>query len=201
MRVFRIVVCMIVLLALWAASVLGFAVYANSYKLEEWAKADGIIVLTGGGGRIEYGLDLLANARGRGLFISGVHPDVPVDEILHMAPKQDRKPLAKMLDKITLGRQATNTIGNAQESLAWVHRNYYRSVLLVTADYHMPRALLEFKMQLPSNVVLIPAPVRTRDFSDLNWVKDPDMRNLILLESHKLIAAKLRHLLIKGAWS
>ena len=183
---FRTLFCTIFLFIAWAAAVAGFALHVNSYALEESAKADAIVVLTGGGGRIEYGIELLANGRGKALFISGVNAKVGIHDILG----------AISLDRITLGRAATNTIGNAQESTDWIKKRGYRSVLLVTADYHMPRALTEFAAQLPNEVAIIPAPVRTRDYSKFDWLGDPQTRNLILAEFHKLIAAKIRHYLI-----
>ena len=186
LAMFRTLLCTIFLFITWAAAVAGFAFYISNYSLEDNVKADGIVALTGGSGRIEYGIELLANGRGKALFISGVHEKVGLRDILGIIS----------LDKITLGHEATNTIGNAEESTNWIKKRRMKSVLLVTADYHMPRALTEFSAALPANVVLIPAPVKTRDYRNFGWVNEPEIRNIILAEFHKLIAAKIRHYVI-----
>ncbi len=186
LAMFRTLLCTIILLTSWGVAVAGFAFYISNYHLDDNVQADGIVVLTGGGGRIEYGLELLANSRGNALFISGVNEKVGLHDILG----------AISLDRITLGHAATNTIGNAQESTDWIKKRKLKSVLLVTADYHMPRALTEFSAQLPADVKLIPAPVKTRDYRNLSWVNDPTTRNIILAEFHKLIAAEIRHYMI-----
>lgn len=186
LAMFRTLACTVALLVLWAVAVGVFALTISDYQLKNNAKADGIIVLTGGGGRIEYGLELLAQGRGKAMFISGVNENVAVKDILG----------AISLDRITLGRKATNTIANAEESTGWVKKRGFKSVLLVTADYHMPRALTEFSASLPANIAIIPAPVKTGDYNNLSWIWDAEARNIILAEFHKLIAAKARHYLI-----
>lgn len=196
---FRTLLCTIFLLAVWALTVVGFVFYISSYTLEDKVNADGIVVLTGGGGRIEYGLELLAHNRGKILFISGVNENVPLADLMNKMPIGMREIIGvATLGKITLGREATNTIGNAQESTDWIKKHHLQSVLLVTADYHMPRALTEFSAALPANVLLIPAPVKTHNYWDLSWLPNAEIRNIILAEFHKLIAAKIRHMLIKN---
>ena len=193
----RSIVWMVAIVVVWAASVVWFAFHVSSYSLEKETKADAIIVLTGGGGRVEYGLELLAGGRGKALFISGVSKQVPIGALIAKAPMGVREMLGvASLGRITLGRDATNTIGNAEESVAWVAKRKYKTLLLVTADYHMPRALVEFSAQMPTGVTLIPAAVATRDYRDLRWLESADTRNLILAEFHKLAAAKLRHLFL-----
>ena len=200
MPALRIVFCMLFLLGVWAASVAGFVVYTTSYALDDTMNADGIIVLTGGSHRVDYGLELLAEGRGRALFISGVSKEVPLADLIQKAPATTRDMLAIIsLGRITLGRAATNTIGNAEESVAWIKDRGYESVLLVTADYHLPRALIEFKELMPANLSVIPAPVRTKGLGDFSWVADAETRNRILAEFHKLVAAKLRHMLLKNS--
>jgi uncharacterized SAM-binding protein YcdF (DUF218 family) len=195
--VFRTLCCMALLLLLWAASVVWFALHITNYSLDENTRADAIVVLTGGGGRVEYGLDLLAHGRGKALFISGVSKDVPMGDLINKAPMGIRELLGvATLGRITLGHDATNTIGNAEESAQWVVKRKYKTVLLVTADYHMPRALVEFKAEVPPHVNLLPAVVKTHDYRDLAWIHDTTLRSLILSEFHKLVAAKLRHWLI-----
>lgn len=195
----RIFATALLLVLAWAAAIAFFAWKIDSYALDDSTNADAIVVLTGGGGRVEYGLELLANGRGKALFISGVNKSVPLGDLLNAAPDEVRSMIGVLsFGKITLGREATNTVGNAEESMEWIRSRGYKSVLLVTADYHMPRAKAEFKANLPRDVVLIAAPVDTGDYKSLGWVNDVKTRNLILSEFHKLIFARLRHYLIRS---
>jgi uncharacterized SAM-binding protein YcdF (DUF218 family) len=200
MQIFRSISCILVLVLLWMGAVVWFAYRIDSYSLADDVKTDAIIVLTGGGGRIDYGLELLGKGRAPVMFISGVNKSVPLGELVSKAPDAVRGLLNfATLGKITLGHEASNTIGNAQESFNWIKKNKYQSVLLVTADYHMPRALAEFNAAFRKEVQFIPAPVDSENYRDLSWVNDAHDRNLVLSEFHKLIAAKLRHMLIESS--
>ena len=114
------------------------------------AHSDGIVAFTGGAERVETALRLLAEQRGDKLLLSGIGGGA---ELAELAPRAgvDPTPLAS---RVTLGRSATTTRGNAQETAAWARANAIHSLLVVTASYHMPRALAE----LP-DVALYPLPV------------------------------------------
>jgi len=119
-------------------------------------KTDAIIVLTGGNLRIGTGLELYTNGMAPELFISGVHNLVTDKEIKAMW--HGPKPLPKCC--ITLGRDATTTIGNALEADKWIKANHIESIRLVTSSYHMPRSILEFSSALDgSNIETITHPV------------------------------------------
>lgn len=115
---------------------------------------DAIVVLTGGRGRVRQGLDLLAKQHARKLFISGVYRGVDVRELLRIS-QQSPEELACC---IALGYEADSTYGNAVESAGWMHQQGLRSLRLVTADYHMPRSLLEFRRIMPE-IEIVPHPV------------------------------------------
>ncbi len=66
---------------------------------------------------------------------------------------------------VTLGRSATSTLGNAEETATWVRTHDIHSLIVVTADYHMPRALLEMEREMPG-VTLYP---RTRAAGGYAW--------------------------------
>lgn len=120
--------------------------------------ADGIVVLTGGSGlRIAAGMDLLASGRAERMLISGVNRDVPPDEVAARAGG-DTQLYACCVD---IGYQAETTRGNAREAAAWATRHGYDSLLIVTSDYHMPRALLHLQSEL-AGVTLTPVHVTTR---------------------------------------
>jgi uncharacterized SAM-binding protein YcdF (DUF218 family) len=118
-------------------------------------KADGIVVLTGGAERIATGLHLLQQGCCRRMLISGVGHGAELAALQH-GTGIAATPLA---DTITLGRAATSTAGNADETAAWAHGNHLHSLMVVTAFYHMPRALYELSRTAP-DLALIPVPVQ-----------------------------------------
>lgn len=128
---------------------LGFAFYysqiASPRSPFEVPKAETIVVLTGGAGRIEAGLELLKLGVSPQMFISGVHPSVSSDDLSHRVA--DVAPLFECC--ITLGHQAIDTLGNAVETATWVNETNVRSILLISADYHLPRAKALLKNAMP----------------------------------------------------
>ncbi len=117
--------------------------------------ADGIVALTGGADRVETALRLLAAGQARLLLVSGVARGAGLAEL---ARRSDVDP-GPIAGRVTLGRAATTTLGNAVETGAWARANGIRSLIVVTADYHMPRAMLELRRAMPE-VALLPAPVQ-----------------------------------------
>ena len=117
--------------------------------------ADGIVVFTGGAERVETGLHLLAEGRAGSLLVSGVAHGAGLDGLLHRAGLPD----GPLDARIALGRTATTTLGNAEETADWVRAHQIHSLIVVTAGFHMPRALLELRRVLPPTD-LYPAPVQ-----------------------------------------
>jgi uncharacterized SAM-binding protein YcdF (DUF218 family) len=147
--------------------------------------ADAIVILTGGKGRLDYGLSLLVKGKGRIAFISGVHGINTPAALTRILPAGLQSELGALPpDAITLGREAENTIGNAEETVGWGKTHRIHSLILVTSNYHMPRALSEFKQIMPL-VTVIPAP--SFDGYDIR---------LLLSEYHKYLASKFRHWLV-----
>ncbi len=144
------------------------------------AHADGIVVLTGGADRISDALRLLSENRADGMLVTGIGGGAALRDLAEHA-KVDTRALAR---RITLGRGAASTHGNAAETAAWVQENGIRSLIVVTAFYHIPRALLEMARALP-RVQLFPAPVRPPSLELTSWT---GMR-LLAGEYAKLIAA------------
>jgi uncharacterized SAM-binding protein YcdF (DUF218 family) len=118
------------------------------------AHADGIVVLTGGADRVIAGVRLLQADRARVLLISGVGHGADLADLLQ-GTGIDPAPLAA---RITIGHAATTTTGNADETAEWVSSLDLHSLLVVTATYHMKRAITELQRSLPG-ITLIPAPV------------------------------------------
>jgi uncharacterized SAM-binding protein YcdF (DUF218 family) len=145
-------------------------------------RADGIVALTGGADRVETALHLLAEGRAAWLLVSGIGPGTDLTSLAKRTGV-DAAPLAA---RIELGRQATSTRGNAVETAAWVQAKHIHSLIVVTAWYHMPRALTELARAVPG-VVLYPAPV------DPEGSHQPDlaMARLLAEEYSKYLAARL----------
>lgn len=119
-------------------------------------KADGIAVLTGGASRIADAVELLAAGRGRRLLITGVNPATSEREIARLTPQY----AAIFRCCVDFDRSAVNTVGNALETRRWAADRGFRSLIVVTSNYHIPRAMAELGHQLPG-VRLIPYPVVT----------------------------------------
>jgi uncharacterized SAM-binding protein YcdF (DUF218 family) len=117
-------------------------------------EADGIVALTGGAERVETALRLLQAHRAAWLLLSGIGIGVDLAVLAHRA-EVEPAPLAA---RVTLGRQATSTRGNALETAAWARDHDIHTLIVVTAYYHMPRALTELRRALPG-VTLYPEPV------------------------------------------
>ena len=118
-------------------------------------RAGGIVALTGGADRVRTALRLLAAGAGGKLLVSGIGGGADLADLAQRA-RLDPFPLAP---RITLGRGATSTRGNALEAAAWVRAEHLHSLIVVTGFYHMPRALTEFRRALPG-VRLVPVSVR-----------------------------------------
>ena len=163
----------------WLTGFAAFAFYALSAPIPELNRtSDAIIVLTGGTDRIEDGLELFATGKASHLFISGVHPDVKKAEILAKWSGETALPPCCW----ELGRTATTTYENAQESRDWARDNDITSIVLVTSNYHMPRAMLEFNAVLP-DVDIVPYAIEQSDLDQ----KEKRIWFLLFEEYHKLL--------------
>ena len=120
--------------------------------------ADGIVVLTGGADRVAAGLHLLQAGTAEHLLISGVGREVPLRDLAIISGLNPAN-IAAHADAVTLGRAASSTHGNAVETEEWAARLHIGSLIVVTAGYHMPRALAELRARLPQ-VGLIPYAVQ-----------------------------------------
>ena len=148
---------------------------------------DAIVVLTGGRGRVHQGLQLLAKKRANKLFISGVYRGVDVQELLRVS---QRSP-GNLQCCVALGYEADSTRGNARETAGWMREQGLHSLRLVTAAYHMPRSLLEFRRVLP-NAEIVPHPVFPDPAKQGDWWPWPGSASLIISEYSKYLVARAR---------
>ena len=146
--------------------------------------ADGIVVLTGGEDRLATAFEMLDERRADQLLISGVPADVTLRDVERSA-QLARPPAAS---HVTLGHRALTTVGNADETALWVASHRIRSLIVVTAGYHMPRALLELSRAMP-DVTLYPMRVQPADIYDGSR---PHVWRLLLAEYGKWLLAQLK---------
>lgn len=188
----------LLLAAIWCGGILWYADFMPAQPAQQIETADAIVVLTGGRGRLEHGLERLLEERAPVLFVSGVHKSVSTEQLISTAGKalHDRVlPLAK--DHIVLGRSATSTIENAEETTRWLREKSFGHIILITAAYHMPRSVEEFKLAMPG-LKITQDPVFPDDFKRENWWEDPLSLRFVLAEFHKYLGSKLRRVLLSG---
>ena len=139
--------------------VLGYALFVVMLpRPADAQRTDAIVVLTGGAKRIERGLDLLERDRAQRMLISGVDRTVRPAELAVQYPGSG-KWFGCCVD---LGRESVDTRSNAEETARWLKRHKFKSVRLVTTDWHMPRARFELAMQLDETVVVIGDAVQSK---------------------------------------
>ncbi len=112
---------------------------------------DAIVVLTGGAGRIDRGIALLEEGAAKRMLISGVDRAVRPSELA----AEYKAPERLFTCCITLGREAIDTRSNALETARWLERRDYKTVRLITTDWHMRRSALELRQTLPGRVQLV----------------------------------------------
>lgn len=173
------------------ALVVGFLAFAFSIadaKPPTDPRAEGIVVLTGGSARIDSALHLLAGKRASRLLISGVNPAVGTEALAGTVGSDLDPMLACCVD---LGHAARDTIGNATETRDWASTHRYKSLIVVTSDYHMPRSLAELSDAMPG-VELIPYPISNPDLHLAEWWRNPEALSLLVREYGKYILTATR---------
>lgn len=130
---------------LWLGGYLWFIRDLSLKTFDDHNKTDAIVVLTGGKNRLTVASTLLEQDYAKKLYISGVDEKVTREELFELL---DTKPELKACC-IESGKQATDTVGNAIETMQWVDLNNFESLRVVTSLEHMPRAMVEFRRFMP----------------------------------------------------
>jgi uncharacterized SAM-binding protein YcdF (DUF218 family) len=182
----RIVYMTLVTSVLWTGGLIWFAAQIPRSAPRQVTTTDAIIVLTGGTGRLETGLQLLAEKRAGKLFVSGVARGVDVAALLRIA----RRSPDDLACCIAVGYHADDTAGNAHETAQWMRKRGFNSLHLVTANYHMPRSLLEFRQAMPA-VKILAHPVFPQLFKIDSWWRFPGTAMLLATEFNKYLVAQL----------
>jgi uncharacterized SAM-binding protein YcdF (DUF218 family) len=173
--------------ALLVAGFLHFADDVANLRPPENVKADAIVVLTGGYQRIDQAIDLLKRGYGGRLLISGVNPSTTAGQI-----RRATRSSPELFDCcIDIGYAAIDTIGNANETATWIRDRGYKSVLVVTSNYHMARSLMELRRS-DTVTQFIGYPVVNADLKTRAWYREPDAMRTMLAEYAKSVIAYAR---------
>ncbi|SRR5579871_4715991 len=165
----------------------GFLSQLRGTEIRPARTADGIVVLTGGSSRVSDAMELLAGGYGKRLLISGVHPSSGTSDISRSLT--DNQSLLNCC--VDLDRSAVNTRSNAAETRRWAHERGFKSLIVVTSNYHMPRAIVELAHAMP-DITLIPYAVVGDKWREEPWWSSGGTLRLVLSEYVKYVAAEVR---------
>ena len=175
----------LVLAMIWAVGLLAFAARVqHSTPAGEPERAQGVVALTGArsGERISAAVHLLETGKARRVLVSGVNRQASREDIRSMS-----RTARKLYDCcVDLGFEAATTLGNARETAAWARARGYDSLIVVTADYHMPRAMLELRSAMPG-AALQPYPITTSVMDARGWWKTGRRARLMVGEYSKYL--------------
>ncbi|HYC75128.1 YdcF family protein [Brevundimonas sp.] len=186
-----------IIAVIWLVGLFAFADRVRSYTpAAEPARADAIVALTGPSAeRVNAAIRLLEQDKGKRVLISGVNREVRRQELRALTPGSN-----KLFNCcVDLGFEAEDTIGNAQEIAAWADAKGYDSLIVVTSDYHMPRALTEIRAASPG-LELTPYAVETPSLDNSRWWRAAVTARRMTLEYMKYLAALGRALVGGGSW-
>lgn len=177
MRVIYKVILVIICLA-WFSGLVVFLNKIPRAPVQTIRTADAAIILTGGDKRIEEGIKILQSKYVKKVFITGVNQRIRNKKEIPYIEELNK------VQNIEIGREALTTNGNALEAKEWIEKNHIKSIKIVTANYHMPRSVLEFKHHLPE-VSIDVYPVFPDKFDLNKWWYDKNTLILVLKEYTK----------------
>jgi uncharacterized SAM-binding protein YcdF (DUF218 family) len=121
------------------------------------AVTDAAVVLTGGSCRLEHGVEVIRHGKAHRLLVAGADPAVTKKDLLPRVPGSQEW----LQCCVDLGSESVDTRSNAEEAARWLTKWNFRSLRLITSDWHMPRARYEFRKVLGPRYVIVPDAVRT----------------------------------------
>jgi len=184
----RSIAAFLVLAVIWFAGLLAFADRVQGQTPARAPRpADGIVALTGAGSnqRLSAAVGLLEDGYGRRVLVSGVN---------RMASREDIRNVSRAVRRlydccVDLGFTAADTVGNARETVDWAQAMRYRRLIVVTSDYHMPRAMLELNAVLrDTGVTTQTYAVATPSLKAKSWWRNPGAARLMVVEYCKYLA-------------
>jgi uncharacterized SAM-binding protein YcdF (DUF218 family) len=140
---------------------LGFVLFAFTLGKPanpQLQRTDAVVVLTGGSGRIEHGVEVLGDHYAKRMLVAGADPSVTKGD---MARRLGGGSEALLKCCVDLGTESVDTRSNAEEAMRWLGRHHFASLRLITSDWHMRRARYEFSKVLGDKYVLVTDAVRT----------------------------------------
>jgi uncharacterized SAM-binding protein YcdF (DUF218 family) len=182
------VAAFLVLALIWTCGLFAYAARVQQQTpARAPTRADGIVALTGANGRerLTTAMSLLEDGYGRRVLVSGVN---------RMASREDIRNVSRAVRRlydccVDLGFNAADTVGNAREAAAWASAMRYRRLIVVTADYHMPRAMLELNAVLHGSGITVQSyAVPTRSLKARDWWRNPRAARLMVVEYCKYLA-------------
>jgi uncharacterized SAM-binding protein YcdF (DUF218 family) len=175
---------LLIALMIWGLGLLAFTGRVDqSTPAPEPPISDGVVVLTGASNlRLEAATRLLEDGKGKRLLISGVNREATRADVQSVT--RAVKPIYDCC--VDLGFSAADTVGNARETAEWAKSKGYKSLIVVTADYHMPRSMLELRATMP-DATLHPYPVKT-DLNARRWWKTSLSARRMIVEYCKYLA-------------
>ncbi len=151
------------ILLVWALRFAAFVVFLPG-PADPAIRTDVIVVPTGAPGRIQRGAMLVMAGSASRMFISGAALNASAGSIAR-TNDLDRRLFACCVD---VGREASNTRSNAEETVDWLRARKAKSVRLVTTDWHMPRARFELDQVVGPEIRIVDDAVDSRaDFETL----------------------------------
>jgi uncharacterized SAM-binding protein YcdF (DUF218 family) len=182
------VAAFLVVAMIWAAGLFAFAARVqHSTPAPSPTPADGIVALTGANSnqRIAAAVSLLEEGKGQRVLVSGVNREASREDIRTVS-----KAVRRLYDCcVDLGFTAADTVGNARETAEWAKAMRYRSLIVVTADYHLPRAMLELRAVLREPAMTLqPYAVPTPSLKARGWWRSPRSARLMVVEYCKYLA-------------
>jgi uncharacterized SAM-binding protein YcdF (DUF218 family) len=181
---------LVIILVAISVMFVDFAYKTFSLKQRD-VKADAIVVLTGGRGRVEEGLRLYGEGRGRLLLFIGVDPSVKKGELLKGAHDREKA------EGVVLEQMSRNTLENAFYARDLIVKKKVGSIILITSRYHMKRAALLFRNLLPKYIAIYYHPVDTKNLQH-RWWNDNDSFRLLFAEFYKYCTFRFFFLFASG---
>ncbi|HJV35120.1 YdcF family protein [Geomonas sp.] len=187
MTVFKGLLSLLVLLLLIVGVLFVDFVYKTYSLSQHDQRADAIVVLTGGRGRVEEGIRLFQQGKGRLLLLVGVDPSVKKRE-LYRGPHPEN---------VLLDKASRNTVENAIYAGDLIAKNKITSIKLITSRYHMKRATIIFRNALPKGIPIYPHPVDSANVKEDWWLHGGSFK-LLFTEFYKYCGFRLFFLIAPG---
>lgn len=175
--------------AIWSYGLNYYVKNLPTQPSEDQSVTDGIVIFTGGSMRLGAAIDLLNQGKAERMMVSGVGGGAGLDILLMLSGKLPDN-ILELKNRIDLGYEAKSTRGNAIEVEKWVQEHNYKTIRLVTANYHMPRSYFELSKVMP-DVKIIQNPVFPEDVKFENWWMRGVTKRIMFSEYNKYLASRV----------